>query len=191
MDSRKDTLRLAGLHEESIVDGPGIRLALFVQGCPHRCPGCHNPETHDFAAGYTQSVSEILALYREDPLLSGITFSGGEPFCQPAPLAALGEQVHALGGNVVTYTGYLYEELLGFAGEDEAVTALLCVTDLLIDGPYVREKRTLSLPFRGSSNQRILELLPGSVQCKKKCNYSERNSYGKTDHPHQIFYRQD
>ena len=151
-------IRLSGIVEESIVDGPGLRFVVFVQGCPHHCPGCHNPQTHSFTDGYLDEIDHIFAQYQENPLLSGITFSGGEPFCQPEPLAELGRRVHDAGGNVITYTGYVYEDLLQMAENTPAIRDLLAVTDQLIDGPYIEALRDLTLPFRGSSNQRIITL---------------------------------
>lgn len=152
-------LRLSGMVEESIVDGPGLRLVLFTQGCPHSCKGCHNPETHDRKGGFFCDVKEILARYDENPLLSGITFSGGEPFLQAGALCAVAEKIRARGGDVVTYTGYTYETLLARTERGQAadIARLLELTDLLIDGPYVEALRDLELPFRGSSNQRLLD----------------------------------
>ncbi len=149
-------LRINSIVSESIVDGPGIRMAVFVQGCPHHCPGCHNPQTHDFSGGHLISVSSVFEQYKENPLLRGITFSGGEPFCQAGALAELGRMIRQSGGTVITYTGYIYEDLLEMAKEDPAVSDLLSVTDWLIDGPYVEELRSLDLEYRGSTNQRIL-----------------------------------
>ena len=149
-------LRINSIVSESIVDGPGIRMAVFVQGCPHHCPGCHNPQTHDFDGGHLISVSSVFEQYKENPLLRGITFSGGEPFCQAAALAELGRMIRQSGGTVITYTGYIYEDLLEMAKKDPAISDLLSVTDWLIDGPYVEELRSLDLEYRGSSNQRIL-----------------------------------
>ena len=151
-------IRLSGIVEESIVDGPGLRFVVFVQGCPHHCTGCHNPQTHSFTDGYLDEIDHIFAQYQENPLLSGITFSGGEPFCQPEPLAELGQRVHDAGGHVITYTGYVYEDLLQMAENTPAIRDLLAVTDQLIDGPYIQALRDLTLPFRGSSNQRIITL---------------------------------
>lgn len=150
-------LRLAGIAEDSIVDGPGLRLTLFTQGCPHRCPGCHNPETHALEGGSLYAPDAILARYAENPLLTGVTFSGGEPFLQAGALARLAAAIHARGGTVVTYTGYVYEALAARAASDADVARLLEATDLLIDGPYVQALRSLDLPFRGSSNQRLLD----------------------------------
>lgn len=150
-------LRLVGMVDDSIVDGPGLRLTLFTQGCPHHCKGCHNPETHPLDGGSPYSLESILARYEDNPLLSGVTFSGGEPFLQARALALLAGQIHALGGSVITYTGYVFEELAIRAEEDSAIKALLAETDLLIDGPYVEAKRSLNLPWRGSTNQRLLD----------------------------------
>ena len=105
-------LQLAGVIRESIVDGPGIRFVVFTQGCPHRCPGCHNPATHDPAGGYAGDTETLLREFRKNPLLAGVTLSGGEPFLQAAPLAGLAREIHALGKSVVTYTGYTIEQLL-------------------------------------------------------------------------------
>ena len=149
-------LRIAGVVGDSIVDGPGLRLTVFTQGCPHRCPGCHNPQAHDFAGGYDAEVEELFEQYRENPLLRGVTLSGGEPFCQPEPLAELARLVHGAGGDVFCYTGYTYEQLLGL--DDPAVAALLREVDVLIDGPYLEAQRDLTLLFRGSANQRLLDL---------------------------------
>lgn len=155
----RPSLRLSGIVEESIVDGPGLRFVLFTQGCPHGCKGCHNPETHSLEGGFIRDVDELLAGYDENPLLAGVTFSGGEPFLQAAALCAVAERVRARGGDVVTYTGYTYESLLARAerGDAPEIARLLELTDLLIDGPYLEALRDLDLPFRGSSNQRLLD----------------------------------
>lgn len=151
-------LRLAGIVEESCVDGPGLRLAVFTQGCPHHCPGCHNPQTHSREGGFFRDIEEIYSLYAENPLLSGITFSGGEPFLQPLPLAELARKVHASGGNVMCYTGYVYEDmLLPPLAAQPGVDELLEETDLLVDGPFIQALKNCELLFRGSSNQRMLD----------------------------------
>ncbi len=149
-------LRLAGVIRESIVDGPGLRMTVFTQGCPHNCEGCHNPQTHDFNGGYISHPENILKAIDSDPLLRGVTFSGGEPFMQPAALAELAREIHARGLDIITYTGFTYEQLL--KGNDPARMALLRETDYLIDGPFEIGKRSLDLQFRGSSNQRIIDV---------------------------------
>lgn len=149
-------IRLAGVEPVSITDGPGFRYTVFVQGCPHRCPGCHNPQTHDFAGGYDADTDALLEEMREDPLLAGVTFSGGEPFCQPEPLAQLAQNVHAMGKTVVCYSGWTYEQLLTM--ENTAVNDLLSACDVLVDGPFIEAKRNLDLRFRGSENQRCIDL---------------------------------
>lgn len=149
-------LRIAGIVQDSIVDGPGIRYVIFTQGCPHRCVGCHNPQTHDFAAGEEADTEQILRQIRENPLLSGVTFSGGEPFCQAQALLPVARAVKAYGRNLMIYTGYLLEELQKM--EDPDVQALLALADILVDGPFVLEQRDLTLPYRGSANQRVIDL---------------------------------
>lgn len=153
MDS---TLRISGIIEESIVDGEGIRFVVFVQGCPHHCDGCHNPDTHDFSGGESASIRDLFERICENPLLRGVTFSGGEPFCQSGPLAALAALVHERGLDVTTYTGFTLEALQSRG--DPAVSALLDATDILIDGPFVLAQRDLSLRFRGSANQRVIDM---------------------------------
>ena len=151
-------LRLAGIVRESIVDGPGIRFTIFCQGCPHACPGCHNPETHDFAGGSDCSTDRLMEEIDKDPLLAGVTFSGGEPFCQAEAFAAMGKKVKARGLSLTVFSGYTYEELMKMAEADGHVRELLELTDLLIDGPFVQELRDLTLQFRGSSNQRLIDM---------------------------------
>ena len=156
-------LRVNGVVEESIVDGPGLRYVVFTQGCPHKCKGCHNPGTHRSGAGHVLDIRDILRGFIENPLLSGITFSGGEPFLQPGPLSVLAAQVNGLGKNVAVYTGYEYEQLRDLARQDAYIGKLLDLTDILIDGPYVESLRNLELQYRGSSNQRVLELKNGRI----------------------------
>lgn len=151
------TIRVSGFVEESIVDGPGLRYVIFTQGCPHNCVGCHNPETHDPSGGTVVTVAAVTAEILENPVLSGVTFSGGEPFLQAQALCAVAEGVRAAGKSVVTYTGYTFEQLLARAPHEPAVAALLAATDILIDGPYLADLRDLELRFRGSSNQRLLD----------------------------------
>lgn len=157
-------LRIAGLVEESIVDGEGIRFVVFTQGCPHHCPGCHNPATHSFEDGIFADIEEIYEHIKENPLLQGVTFSGGEPFMQASVLYELGKKIKALGLDLTVYTGFVYEELL--QKELPGTKELLSITDVLIDGPYLEAERDLTLRFRGSKNQRILNL---KEERNKKC----------------------
>ena len=150
------SIKIAGTVNDSVVDGEGYRYTIFVQGCPHHCEGCHNPQTHDFNGGKLADTDALYEHILENPLLSGVTFSGGEPFCQPAPLAALGARLRAKGLDIWVYTGYTYEQLI--ARHDAAVDALLAVADVLIDGRFDLSQRDLTLAFRGSRNQRIIDL---------------------------------
>lgn len=148
-------IRIAGMVNDSIVDGAGLRFTVFTQGCPHHCAGCHNPQTHDFSGGKDIDTEEIIQTFRKNPLLDGITLSGGEPFCQSEACLQLAEAAHAAGLNVWAYSGYTFEELL--AGKAEW-KRLLEEVDVLVDGPFLLEKRTLECRFRGSSNQRLIDV---------------------------------
>lgn len=147
-------MRIADIIQESYVDGPGIRFTVFTQGCSHKCPGCHNPQTHDFSGGREFTVDALLDMIQKDPLLDGLTLTGGEPFAQAEQCALLAEKVRALGLDVWTYTGYTFEQLL----DDQSALNLLKNTDVLIDGPFILEKRSLSFLWRGSLNQRLVDV---------------------------------
>lgn len=149
-------LYLSGIIEESIADGKGIRYTVFTQGCPHHCKGCHNWQTWPFEGGEEKEVEEVYHDFIRNPLLKGITFSGGEPFCQPEPLCELARLVHRGGKDVTVYSGYTYEQLL--AMQDDTVNALLNETDVLVDGPFIEEQKNLELHFRGSENQRLIDM---------------------------------
>lgn len=161
------TIRLAGVIRESIVDGPGIRFVVFAQGCPHHCPGCHNPDTHDPAGGYDGDTDRLVEAFRQNPMLAGVTLSGGEPFLQPLPLARFARQIRQMGKTVITYTGYTLEHLMAHLEEHPGWRDLLINTDRLVDGPFIAEQKSLQLRFRGSANQRVLDpaasLAAGSV----------------------------
>lgn len=149
-------IRIAGIINESIVDGWGIRYVVFTQGCPHGCPGCHNPQTHSFDGGKMIDTEKLLTEFKEDPLLKGITFSGGEPFMQPKPLTELAKEIHSLNKDVTCYTGFTYEEIVSSGNQDWI--DLLDQVDVLIDGKFILEQKNLKLLFRGSSNQRIIDV---------------------------------
>ena len=151
-------LQIAGIVDDSIVDGDGCRLTVFVQGCARRCPGCQNPETQPMEGGHAIDTAAILQQMAENPILSGVTFSGGEPFLQPAPLASLARAVHQRGLDVWSYSGYTLEELQARAQADRATRALLAEVDVLVDGPYEEAERDLTLHFRGSRNQRVIDM---------------------------------
>ena len=151
-----EQIRISGIVEESIVDGKGIRYVIFTQGCPHNCPGCHNPQTHNFDGGKDADISTLFEEIVENPLLKGVTFSGGEPFCQPLPLAELAKLIHARGMDITAYTGYTLEQLQ--AKNDPSINALLEQTDVLIDGRFELEQKDLTLLFRGSRNQRVIDV---------------------------------
>ena len=153
-----EVIRLAGIVREYIVDGPGIRFTVFCQGCPHDCPGCHNPETHDFAGGIDCSTEKLMAEIDKDPLLAGVTFSGGEPLCQPEAFADMAQQAKDRGLSVAVYSGYTYEQISEMSDENDAVRRLMELTDILIDGPFIEAERDLTLQFRGSRNQRIIDM---------------------------------
>ena len=149
-------IKVSGIIEESITDGPGIRYVLFVQGCPHRCEGCHNPQTFDFDAGSKMSTEEIFDGIKKNPLLSGVTFSGGEPFCQAKELVPLVKLIKGLSLEIAVYTGYTYEEILDSNDKDKF--ELLSLADILIDGKFLIEQKSLLTKFKGSKNQRILNV---------------------------------
>jgi len=148
-------LRIAGVVRESIVDGPGLRHTVFCQGCEHACPGCHNPETWDLQGGETVDGETLLQRIPIHPLISGITFSGGEPFLQAPAVAGLAAYFKKLGLNIWVYTGYRWEDLMNRM-DQPGYRELLSVTDVLVDGPFIQSLRTTSHPFRGSSNQRLI-----------------------------------
>ena len=148
-------MRIANYIQDSIVDGRGLRFTLFTQGCPHRCEGCHNPQTHDFDGGREMSTDEIVAIILQNPLTDGVTFSGGEPFAQARDCAAIARAVREKGLNIWAYSGYTFEQLL--AGSDD-MRELLSLCDVLVDGPFILAQRSLSLKWRGSANQRVLDV---------------------------------
>lgn len=151
-------IRIAGEIEESIVDGPGIRYVVFTQGCPHHCKGCHNPETHDFLLGTLIDVDTLIERMKKYPYMSGLTISGGEPFVQPLAVLNLIRSYQALypRKNVLIFTGYTYEELRAL--HQVEIDEILSLANYLIDGKFIFSKRDISLVYRGSTNQRIIDL---------------------------------
>lgn len=148
--------KCAGIVNDSVVDGVGLRLTVFTQGCPHNCEGCHNPDSHDPLGGHVASTEGVLEAYKTNILLDGVTLSGGEPFAQPAAMLALAKGVRALGGSVWAFSGWMVEQLV--ARHDRVVDELLANVDVLVDGRFVLAERDLSLHFRGSRNQRLVDV---------------------------------
>lgn len=147
-------IRLFGTVNDSIVDGPGLRYAIFTQGCLHNCLGCHNPESHALDGGYLKDCNQILAEIFQNPLLDGITLSGGEPMLQVEPLKYICQEVKKKNLNIVIYSGYTYEEIIA----DPLKLSLLKMGDMLVDGRFDINKRSLALLYRGSSNQRLINI---------------------------------
>ncbi|AHM57072.1 anaerobic ribonucleoside-triphosphate reductase-activating protein NrdG [Peptoclostridium acidaminophilum DSM 3953] len=153
-------LRLSGpMTIDSIVDGDGIRAVVWAQGCRHACKGCHNPQTHSFEGGIEFEADDIIEQIKALRLHKGITLSGGDPFEQPVALAYVCREAKKAGLDVWAYTGYTFEELTDRGSETYAEWAsLLAEVDVLVDGRFEEEKKSLRLKFRGSSNQRILDV---------------------------------
>jgi len=149
-------LKISGTINDSIVDGPGLRFTIFTQGCPHNCPGCHNPQTHPFKGGKTLSLKKFKKAILENPLLSGVTFSGGDPICQAKALLPFAKFVKERGLELACYTGYLFEQLnndnIPYAKE------LLSYIDILIDGKFVLSQKSLNIRYKGSRNQRTIDV---------------------------------
>ncbi len=157
-------IRLAddNLLTDSIVDGEGLRAVLWTQGCSHNCKGCHNPETHDFNKGVLVEVDEVKQLIKDLTLQDGITFSGGDPFFQPEPCIEIAKFAKEEGLNVWAYTGFLFEDLI----KNEKMREFLNYIDVLVDGKFELENKSLNLKFRGSTNQRIINV-PRSLKMGK------------------------
>ena len=156
--------RLSGIVNDSIVDGPGLRLTVFMQGCPYGCPGCQNPQTHDVMGGREADTEEVRAMLKKNPLLDGLTLSGGEPLLQPQAACEMAEMAKAQGLNVWCYTGDTVEHMLKNRAPD--VMAALEYVDVLVDGPFILEQKSLDLRFRGSRNQRLINM-PATLKAGK------------------------
>lgn len=175
-NENSNMLAVYGCAPDSIVDGPGLRYAIFFQGCSHHCKGCHNPDSQPFSGGDLLSVDDILADIKNNGLVHNITLSGGEPFEQPAILVNLLTKLKQENYGVWVYSGYTYEELLRFAYceegsadfetrsklhphfQAETARALLENCDVLVDGPFIEAEKSLGLQWKGSANQRVIDL---------------------------------
>ncbi len=152
---------ISGFAPNSITDGPGLRFTVFCQGCIHNCPGCHNPETHPFGTGEKYRVEDIYKMIKKDPLVKGVTFSGGEPFCQREAFCRLAQLLKADGYEIAAYTGFVFEDLV--KDKSDAKYKLLEYLDILVDGPFILAQRSLEAGFRGSLNQRVINV-PASLE---------------------------
>ena len=147
-------LAILRIIEETMVDGPGIRTAIYAAGCTHRCQGCHNPQSWDIRAGQRMSMEEILSPILGDPF-ADVTFTGGDPMMQPEGFTELARAIKKRSGKTIwCYTGYLFEEVIRMSAQAE----MLKYIDVLVDGPFVQDLRDEQLRFRGSSNQRLVDV---------------------------------
>ena len=154
-DIKNIMLRIAGIIPDGVVNAPGgISYTIFAQGCPHQCPGCHNPETHDYEGGEAWTVAQLIEDIKNYPLSKRVTFTGGDPFFQPDEFWCLGRELKNKRYTLVAYSGYYFEELY----QNPKHKALLELLDILIDGPFIQSQKYRWLNFRGSSNQRILDV---------------------------------
>ncbi|WP_078682307.1 anaerobic ribonucleoside-triphosphate reductase activating protein [Clostridium sp. USBA 49] len=151
-------IRLAAILKESLVNGPGLRRVLFSQGCPHNCKGCFSPHTHSYTDGVLINMDDIIEDIRKNPLLKGVTFSGGEPFEQADKFAYIAKEVKKMGLNIWCYTGYTFEYILENQHKRKGWSELLKYIDVLVDGKFEEDKKEEGLKFRGSSNQRIIDV---------------------------------
>lgn len=148
-------MKVMNILHDSVVDGEGLRTVIFFAGCPHHCPGCHNPSSWKMTNGKEMSIDEIFEEVASNPL-TDVTFSGGEPFIQAKQLVQLAQKIKDLGKNIWIYSGFTYEEIIN--SRDPYKKELLEICDVLVDGKFILAERDLSLLFRGSRNQRITEL---------------------------------
>lgn len=147
-------IRVLDILEETMMDGPGLRTSIYCAGCAHRCPGCHNPQSWDFTGGREVTVDELLEVIKADEF-ANVTFSGGDPLYQVEAFTELARRIKEETDKTIwCYTGFTYEEVLA----DPRLNQILPYLDALVDGPYVEALRDTNLPFRGSSNQRIINL---------------------------------
>lgn len=159
-ENNSNLIKISGIERESIVDGPGIRYVIFTQGCPHHCEGCHNPQTHDYEGGKYVNMDDLIEEIEANPLLKGITLSGGEPFLQAKKLSKFIDKVKSKKSDldVICYTGYEFENLIDNSTDKNGFNDLISKTDILIDGKFDKNKTKEDLMFRGSYNQRAIDI---------------------------------
>lgn len=158
-------LRISGIIDDSIVDGPGVRYVIFTQGCPHHCPGCHNPETHAFEGGTFITAEHVLNDLKNHKYIKGITFSGGEPMAQPEALAEFVGALKDAGYHVMIFSGYTFEEIQQDGQRKKALER----ADILIDGRFILAEKSLEVKFRGSKNQRAIDVQKSLQENKVVC----------------------
>ena len=152
------TVRLAGIAYESLVNGPGMRRVFFAQGCKHKCEGCFNPETHSFDGGEIMNMDKLIKDVLDNPMLKGVTFSGGDPIEQAHSFAYMAKAFRSKNLSIWCYTGYTFEELLELMNSNDGINELLNNIDVLIDGKFELMNRNEELKFKGSTNQRIIDV---------------------------------
>lgn len=165
----ENTVRLSGIIHESLVNGPGMRRVFFSQGCRHNCPECFNPETHDFNGGYLWNMDKLIEDVKANPMLKGVTFSGGDPFEQADKFAYMAENFKALGLNIWSYTGYTFEYIKENLDTRPEWRKFIKNIDVLVDGRFEADKKQEGLKFRGSSNQRIIDVKESLKAGKAVC----------------------
>ncbi len=152
-------IRLAAyLQPDSIVDGEGIRTVIWTQGCPHNCLGCHNPETHDINGGALVDLEEVFEIIDGLEGQDGITFSGGDPFMQTKECSEIAKYARDKGLNIWAYTGFTFENLVSLSEKKKEIMDFLKEIDVLIDGKFELSNKSYNCIFRGSSNQRIIDV---------------------------------
>jgi anaerobic ribonucleoside-triphosphate reductase activating protein len=178
------------IQRDSIVDGEGIRSVIWTQGCTHHCLGCHNPETHSFEEGYLIDTQDLISKIDSLEGQDGITFSGGDPMSQPEACSLIASHCKEIGLNVWCYTGYTYEQLLEMSKNMPYIMNFLKNIDVLVDGKFILEQKSLNLKFKGSKNQRIIDV-PKSLKENKVClveKYTTEKSYDKLAHKSHYMY---
>lgn len=151
-------IRLAGIAENSLVNGKGLRKVFFSQGCSHHCEGCFNQHTWEFAGGRMFDMDELVQKVKDEPFLDGVTFSGGDPFQQADKFAYLAKKLHEANINIWAYTGYTFEELMKLAQTNPHIKQMINNVDVIVDGRFMKDKMSENLKYCGSSNQRVIDV---------------------------------
>lgn len=182
MRQNKNKIRLAAdLQSDSIVDGPGLRTVIWTQGCSHNCKGCQNPQTWDFNGGALVPLDMVYEAIDELEYQQGITFSGGDPMFQPYPCTEIAKYCKEKGYNIWVYTGFTYEELMKMSKKDPIYLEFLKYVDVLVDGRFILKQKDLSMLFRGSRNQRLIDI-PKTLESNEIVLFDE-SEYSKSDKP--------